>query len=426
MADKKRASERPDSEIGIGLSREDELLVHCARLALFQERRKVVKYLLAEGLDWDLLLDRAAWHRLSPLVSHHLRTPDLSVFVPRLVLEKLKRLNYQSLARNMLLQDELSKLLAAFNEAGLPVIVLKGVALLGSIYRDIGLRPMSDLDVLVQPEHLDRAKAIALCQGYAPIVERVVQEHDTVNRRHLPNLIHHERGIVLEVHQHIVDSDSAYHFNLNGFWNRAQPVTIPGNSALMLAPEDILIHLSIKFLLDRRYSSKSALGQLCDISEVLLQYSDSLNWNLIEEVSQEYGIAPGLHFVFYACEQLLGSQVPTGILARLKPLEFNPSLAKLFLRRRVLSTKPWLAHELVAFGSTYTLRRAIRAALGRLLPTQKHIFRKNGLREYPNHLYLKRVTEQLKRVSRATLRPSELKEDLLLDRWLHDLYSSAT
>lgn len=426
MAERKRAAEGPDWRTGIDLSREDELLIHCARLDLFQERRIVVKNLLAEGLDWDSLLDKAAWHRLLPLVSYHLGSPDLSVFVSRPMLEKLQRLKYQSLARNMLLQNGLSQILSAFNEVGIPVIVLKGAALLGSIYRDIGLRPMSDLDILVRPEHLDRTEAIALCYGYAPIVERVVQEHDTIDRRHLPNLIHHERGIVLEIHQHIVDSDGPYHFNLNGFWSGARPVSLLGVPALVLATEDQLIHLCINFLLDRHYSSHFALGQLCDISELISGEGDSLNWDLVERVADDVCIQQGIHYVLYACEQLLGSKVPASVLSRLQPLEFNSSLAKLFLRRRVLDTRPWLAHQLVASGSAYTLPRAIRAALVRLFPTPRRFSKKYELREYSNSLYLKRVTEKLWRLGCAMLRPLEMKEDLLLDRWLHDLCGSTT
>ncbi|MFC2071742.1 nucleotidyltransferase family protein [Chloroflexota bacterium] len=426
IADITSRGEQSCSRIEVSLSRENALLVHCARLDLFQGRRQAVRDILDEGLDWDLLLDRAAWHRLLPLVSYHLRSPDLSVFVPRLMLEKLQRLSYQSLARNMLLQEELSKLLSALNEEGIPVIVLKGAALLGSIYDDIGLRPMSDLDILVQPEHLDCAAAIASCQGYVPMTAGDAQERTTTtNRHHSPHLRQFEKGILLEIHQHIVDSDSAYHFDLSGFWARAQLVTISGAGALMLSPEDLLIHLSAHFLFHRCYSSISALGQLCDISEVIFQYGDSMNWNLIEEFSQD-GIAPGLHCVFYACEQLLGSQVPVSVLARLQPLEFNPSLVKLFLSRRVLDTRPWLAHQLVAPSSAYTLPRAIRAALGRLLTMPGRFSGKYGFRKYYNRLYLKRLTGILRRFGGALLRPSELKEDLLLDRWLHDLGSSTT
>ena len=422
MIDDKRSVKRPDWGKGISLSREDELLVHCARLNLSKERREAVKHILAKGLDWDLLLDRATWHRMSPLVSYHLRSPDLSVYIPQLVMKKLQRLSYKSLARNILLQNELSHLLDAFNEEEISVIVLKGAALLGNVYRDISLRPMSDLDILVQPESLDRAEAIALCYGYMPIAERDAVGYTGGKWCHLPKLVHDEKGIMLEIHQHIVNSDSPYHFDLNGFRTRAKRVSISGVPALALAAEDQLLHLSIKFLLDRSYSSQSALGQLCDISELIYKESDSLNWDLVERAVDDFCIQPGIHYVLYACEQLLGSQVPASVLTRLQPKEFNSSLAKIFLRRRVLDTRPWLAHQLVASGSAYNLPRAICAVLGRLFPTPRRFSKKYGLRKWSSCLYLKVMVEKLRRVSRNILEPLELKEDLILDRWLHELF----
>jgi len=426
MADEKRAAERPDWGRGIGLSREDELLVHCARLDLLQERRKAVKYLLTEGLDWDLLLERAAWHRLSPLVSHHLRTPDLSVLVPRPVLERLQRLNYQSLARNMLLQNELSQLLSAFNEEGIPVVVLKGAALLGSIYDDIGLRPMSDLDILVQPEHLDRAEAIALCQGYAPIADRNAQGHTTANRRHGPNLIHFEKGIVLEVHQHIVDSDSAYHFDLNGFWAKARPVSISGVPALVLSTEDQLLHLSIKFLLDRNYSSHFALGQLCDISELISGEGDSLNWDLLVRAADDHHIGPGIHYVLYTCEQLLGTQVPASMLARLQPLGFDPSMATLFIHRRLLDTRDWVPLNFMYPKVRYNRYRALLAIINKLFHIPLRMFQERESRGHKISYYFRLMKDMVPALARVLLRPIELKQDLLLDRWLHDLGSDNT
>ena len=101
MAEKKMAAEQSYLRTEIGLSREEELLVHCARVDMFGERRVAARDLLAEGLDWDSLLEGAIWHRLLPLVAYHLKSPDLSVFVPQQVKEKLQRLGYQSVARNM-------------------------------------------------------------------------------------------------------------------------------------------------------------------------------------------------------------------------------------------------------------------------------------------------------------------------------------
>ena len=409
-----------------GLSREDKILIYCARINLSPARREALKDLLVGELDWDLLLEKATWHRLPCLVSRHLRDEDLSASVPQLVLQKLQRIYYLSLARNMLLQDGLSQLLSAFNEEGIPVIVLKGPALLGSVYQDISLRPMSDLDILVQPEHLDRAEAIALHQGFVYIASRRSQELARMKIRHLANMMHIQKRIPLEIHQHIVDLDSPYRFDLSSFWARAKNTTILGASALTFAPEDLLIHLSINFLYDRRYNSISAVGQLCDISEIILHYGDSLNWNLIEKSAKEYGIAPTLHCVFYICEQLLGTQVPASVLARLQPVGFDPSIATLFIRRRILSTMDSVPLDLMSPKSRYSRYRALLAIFNKLFHIPLRVFQEHESRGHRISYYFRLMEHMVPALARMLLRPMELKQDLLLDRWLHDLGSDNT
>ncbi len=407
---------------GIKSIPEDALLIHCARLDLSRERREAIKEILAGVIDWDLLIDKAAWHRLLPLVSYHLRSPDLIAFIPKPVLDRLSSLHYYNLVRNMVLQDELSRLLSALNNQNIPVIVLKGAALLETVYSDISLRPMGDIDILVRPEHLDQAESIALQQGYGFLVDHEVQKHTKQNCRHLANLWHHEKNMMLEIHHHIVSQDEPYYFNLDGFWARAKPVLISNTPALVLAPEDLLIHLSIRFLLDRRYQSNSALGQICDISEVIKHYSDSLNWGLIEKTSREGGVIKGLHFVLYACQLLLQAPVPSPVLDRFQSQEFDPISAALFIRRRVLDTRPWLAHGLLDSQPDFHRLRTVRAISARFFLFTRQIFKKDGNGHGLSGL--KRVIDILPRLRRILVRPAELKEDLRLDRWLHDLYAS--
>jgi hypothetical protein len=423
MTEKNGVAERYGEGTRINLSREDALLIHCARLNLSPKRHEAIKDILAGGIDWDLLINKAAWHRLSPLLAHCLLSPGLSELIPMAILQRMRAIYYQSLARSIILQDELSRLLSIFQQEGIPVVALKGAALLESIYGDISLRPMGDLDILVRPEHLDRAEAIAFKQGYGFHVNHKIQELTRQNCRHLANLWHHEKGIMLEIHHHIVSQDEPYYFNLDGFWARAKPITISSTRALTLAPEDLLIHLSIKFLLDRRYRSSNALGQLCDISEVIRHYGDSLDWDLIEKTSQENGVLKGLHFVLYTCQRLLQTPVPASVLDRFQPQEFNPASAELFIRRRVLDTRPWLAHGLLDSQLAFSRRRMIRAIASRLSNFAKEIIKKNGNGDNTGPFNLRRVGDILPRLVRVLLRPAELKEDLQLDRWLHNLYN---
>lgn len=410
-----------ENALDFDLSREDQLLVLCAHLNVQDGKREALKAVARDGIDWDQVLQRAAWQRLPTLLHHHLSGRDLSPYVPPKVLQKLLRIHYQVVARNLLLQSELSRILAAFSAEKIPVIVLKGGALLGTVYQDVGLRPMSDLDVLVHGEQLDRAASTACRQGYVSMAEHLGQKFIDDGLRHLPNLRHVDKGVVLEVHQHIVDADSPYYFGLKGFWDRAQPLGIPGSDALMFSAEDMLLHVSIKFVLDRRYRSNSALGQLCDVAEMVSYHGASLQWDQVTRRAAEYHIEAGLHCALYACRQLLDASIPPEVLRELQPPGFDPSMARLFIRRRVLDIRPWLAHDLVPSSSHYSRRKVVWNIARRLLTPNGDLPRAVpvGTRL---RFFRKRVEDVLPRIGRALVKPSELKDDFLLDRWMHELY----
>lgn len=74
-----------------------------------------------------------------------METRDEHGILPARVKQKLREDYYLSAVRNTLLYQELAKILATFNDAGLPVIVLKGAALAQEMYGNIALHPMTDI-----------------------------------------------------------------------------------------------------------------------------------------------------------------------------------------------------------------------------------------------------------------------------------------
>ena len=375
------------------------------------------------GIDWDLLIEKASWHRLSPVISSHLSSPELSGSVPSATLEKLQNISFHSLARNLLIQKELSDILLIFNEREIPVVVLKGMALLGNVYEDISLRPMSDIDILVHPEYIEQAQSIALDLGYMSPVVDTIQEKNRKGLQHLPRLVHREKGVYLEIHDKLAAAESPYLFDISGFWNRARPIIIQNSKALAFSPEDLLIHLCIHFLMDRHYQSMHALGQLLDISKIVSYYGDSLDWNLVDKVAQDFNITPGLHCVFYFCNQLLGTSAPASVIDSWQPSDFDLRIASLFIRRRVMDDRPWLAHDLVPSKYHYSKFRIALSIIKRFFDFPVEIYKRHGFGKNTSILLLSRVGDIFPKIGKGLTRPSELKEDILLDRWLHDLYS---
>ncbi len=67
----------------------------------------------------------------------------------------------------MRLYRELAQVVRACNDAGVPVILLKGAHLAEAVYGNIALRPMVDVDLLVKQADLMRVHDILIGQGYA-------------------------------------------------------------------------------------------------------------------------------------------------------------------------------------------------------------------------------------------------------------------
>jgi hypothetical protein len=414
--------EQSQASTMIEMDSQETLLVLCARLNLSSEARQQMKDLITEGIDWDILTQKASWHRVLTLVAHHLLSLGSNGLVPKDVTQKMRSISYSNLARNMILQDELVRIVTEFNSQNVPVIILKGAAMLESIYRDISLRQMSDLDILVRPEHLDKAEKIALEQGYNFLVDTEIQKQTKEGCRHLANLWHREKKIVLEIHHHIVSPNESYQFNLEGFWERAKTIKLLGTEALIFAPEDNLIHLCINFLFDRKFESEKALGQLSDISELIKYYKDTLDWDLVQRVARLHGLSSAVYLSLYTCQQLLETPILPDVMMKFRPMEFDPSLADLFIKRRVLDTKPWLAHGLANSKPNQRHFGTFLAIISRFSNIIKDTFKKSKVGTKRGHVGLKRIGDILPRLIKTLLKPSELKNDLKLDRWLHDIY----
>jgi hypothetical protein len=104
--------------------------------------------------DEASLLAVARRHRLTPLLSVLLAAPDRGP--PAGFREACRRDRLVTAARNLMLAQAAEEGLRAFAAAGVPVIVLKGLAYERSLYSNGGARPTADVDLLV-PEDRRRA-----------------------------------------------------------------------------------------------------------------------------------------------------------------------------------------------------------------------------------------------------------------------------
>jgi hypothetical protein len=118
----------------------------------------------AGGVDWPQFLRLVERHRVDGLVHDALASADLDIPTPiRSVLAASARLVAQ---RNLALAAETIRLQAAFAGAGIPVLVLKGIALAQLAYSTLSIKRGRDIDLLVPPDFALRAFRLIESLGY--------------------------------------------------------------------------------------------------------------------------------------------------------------------------------------------------------------------------------------------------------------------
>src|SRR5512144_1163066 len=105
----------------------------------------------------------ASWHdiirqlqllELAPLFFSHLARTSAVAHVPAKVLHRLQEAYFLHAARNTIILEDLRAIIRILALQGIDAIVLKGACLAETVYDDIALRPMHDIDILIREEDL--------------------------------------------------------------------------------------------------------------------------------------------------------------------------------------------------------------------------------------------------------------------------------
>jgi len=102
---------------------------------------------------------------------------------------------------------------------------------------------MSDLDILVHREDLNRTIEILLGLGYQ--LSRYFDIRDSnLDIKHVPPMILSD-GTHVEIHWTLLEEDEPFTIAMDGVWQRSFPAQINGIDVLAEGIEDLLLHLCI-------------------------------------------------------------------------------------------------------------------------------------------------------------------------------------
>ena len=286
---------------------EVDFLLTCARVDLLEANVQHLRQLLMRPLDWNRLVALAARHGLLPLLGRHLQTLPADA-IPAAVLESLRTHQHAVALRNLGFGGELVRVLRLFAEHAIPVLPFKGPTLAQFAYGSTALREFGDLDLLLRPRDVPRAKSLLVDQGYRPQYA-LTPAQETAYLRSIGQIALEkpERAIV-ELHATLSPRAFPFDLDLPRLWPRRCVVTLMGQPLVAPGAEDLLLILCMH---GAKHLWKN-LGWICDVAE-LIRARPALDWQQVRHEARRLRSERLLHLGVQLAERVLQAPLPPDV-----------------------------------------------------------------------------------------------------------------
>jgi hypothetical protein len=294
---------------------ERSLLIAATRAVLEGNVSPDLEALTSGLLDWGWILRRAENERLGALL-HVVLSP---LGIPAPIKNRLRSAWVSGRRQYLLGSQQLTRVLAVFGQEGAPVIPLRGPALADLLYRDPGLRPFTDLDLLVREADVPRALSLLSGLGYRHMEAGLSLTHELTWRHAASFVAEAPEEIPIDLHWGMVDYPGvvpAAAIPPQDLWDWAARVEGPYGVRWELCPEDLLIYLALHLAV---HHALSGLIWQIDLALLIHRYADTLDWNTVIERAGRWRIRGPVFFALREVRDHLQAAVPAWVLDRLRP-----------------------------------------------------------------------------------------------------------
>ncbi|MEN9942434.1 MAG: hypothetical protein RLZZ91_435 [Bacteroidota bacterium] len=288
------------------LNPEERILLASLQYSWSDSDRKDLANSLIDITDWDCYKARAVDTYLGTTVYVRL-VKQLKLKFPEHVLKVLESMYFQVLVKNTQLIEAYDTLALAFNKLELSYIPLKGIHFLReSFSNDIGIRQLSDIDMLFQPDDAEKVHKCLLELGYRAYLTMPIRISKLLKN---PTPYNYSKdGVTLDVH-YALNRLENFDISMREVWESSTQ----NESAFerFLSSEDQLIHLCTHAFLHMKIYD---LKQISFLDIVTLLNNDELNWELLKNKMSQYRCQEETASMLFLASRYFNSEVPLDII----------------------------------------------------------------------------------------------------------------
>ena len=299
-------------------SLEQRILLLSATSWISQDDKDAVESLLSQdNFSWQKIFSEAKEHNIVSLLYANFRKIEAE-FIDEAILLNIEGYYKSVKFINTQLISELSELQNQFNKRGIKVIVLKGLALITTIYDDIGLRYIGDIDLFAKTADWHGIEEVLRSQGYVPdrnynLLEPTELSDYTLSFRSVGFVKREPLSINIDLHFNPIHIGNIEDTDL---WTKTTAIHQADAKIHCLCPEHQLAHLCVHM----NHHGYIILKWFVDIYALLHKYKSVLDWDYIVKKFRNTGTGVSIYYGLMLTIGLFrGCSVPDWVLNRLEP-----------------------------------------------------------------------------------------------------------
>ena len=363
--------------------------VHPMLMALLTERPLDQKWLATlPPHTWDTIIEDAIAQRVGPILFHWLNHSAPRLPIPGHTRQKLHRHITQLTAWNLLLKNELHRILRTCHARHIQCIPIRGPILAAHLYGDEAIRHMDDLDLLVHYEDLSTVNEIFHQLGYAP------HEHRSgflETYSYSLEFYHPQHGVIVEPHWTLAYPPATTGTAMGPVWARTKRRRLLDLETATLCHADLFLHLCLHLL---HTGTHAPLLWYYELDRLIRLGGDALSWEVALAQAREMDQASLIAEVLTTVVHQFDSPVSASILREF----LEPSAGMAAAAPRPMSEQ-LLTHaslhgreEFAVLCSLRGLRPKVQYAAALLFPSPSYMAQRYGLagvRNLPRAYFLR-------------------------------------
>ena len=192
------------------------------------------------------------------------------------------------------------------SDAGIPCMALKGAALILAYYKELGLRPMGDFDILVPTEHGDQALNL-LKKHHWKLGEKLVGKESEIATDTMPGVcLVNKDDAKCDLHWHLLH-DCCFPDADLVFWDQATSLMCHGRKIWILSPTDMLLHICLH---GSMRNGAPATRWIPDAVTIIRTSGSQIDWDRLLAEARTRSFVYILQHAFQAIDNVLEISIP--------------------------------------------------------------------------------------------------------------------